>query len=843
MLGAAIDLGLYLSAAAFVMEADTAAQSVPPAQLPAEDLPAQSGPPAQPPFSSEPPKQSATRSLAFSVPLVSADRVFGDILIRVEAQQAVSVDAAGLRRELSNIINESGLEAFDRAVNGQSFVEPETLKAGGFELEFNSRQLELSVVRVNPEYLKVQQLGGAPSVNNRIELNRIEPERFSTYMNVTGNFDYDTRSGNDTPDFFLDGATRIGGFVVEYDAALTDQFGGSYDFFRRSTRVVYDDPSSYRRYSAGDLRLNSLSILRTPQIAGFAVEKSRTIFDPFSSVTRLAGRQIFLDNRSSVDVLINGTQFDSFQLDAGTYDLASLPIQQGSNDIKLVVRDSFGRQQIIDYNFFFENLELPAGQEEYSFGIGFLSNSFGFEPSYSKDIAASGYYRKALSTDLIVGGAIQLSEDAQVLGGTISVVPQIVPGVFNLEAATSRSRGQTGFALRAGYRYQTSSVPTEASQFSIDLDYESGGFRTIDNVLPINFDILSISATYSKAFSEKTFGVVGANYLRRGGQAPNDYTGFVEINHRLSDKLRLTVGAEYGSSANFGRNVGVRVGVTMALGGSTRASAEYRSRTDSLRANLSRGADNQVGSFGYDIGVSRFGDDTQADLQLEYNANRFAARADLNSSGNSLGGIFDDQRARLQIGTSIAYAGGSVGIGRPISNSFMLAKPHPALKDQGVMSARTLTRGNFYARSGALGSAVQGDLSPYNNQNIQFDAADPVDGFDVGDGTILVNPPYKSGYRLIVGSENYVSVIGRIADSTGPVALVTGEVRALNPDDAFQGLPFFTNSSGRFGIFGLAPGKKYEVLLPDTQRQFIIEIPAEGDAVFRMDTIILPAVE
>ena len=88
-----------------------------------------------------------------------------------------------------------------------------------------------------------------------------------------------------------------------------------------------------------------------------------------------------------------------------------------------------------------------------------------------------------------------------------------------------------------------------------------------------------------------------------------------------------------------------------------------------------------------------------------------------------------------------------------------------------------------------------------------------------------------------------MSVIGRLADSNGPVALVTGEVRALDSADDFEMLPFFTNSSGRFGIFGLAPGKKYEVVLSDTQRKFIIEVPAEGDPVFRMETTILPTVE
>lgn len=827
MWGACNHLGLCLSAAAFTAENDALAQD---------------GAAAEPAGERNPAEQPAMRTMVFSVPLVSNNRVFGDILIEVDAQQAASVDSNSLRKELSNILNDDGLTALEQAIDGRPFVEPRVLQAAGFDLQFDSRRLELTVNSIKPEFLPVQQLGQTPPSNNRVELERLEPEGFSTFMNVTGNIDYDSRTSSDTPDFFFDGATRVGGVVVEYDGALTDQFSGSYKFFRRSTRAVYDDPKSYRRYSAGDLRLNSLSILRTPQIGGIAVEKSSNIFDPFSSVTRLTGRQIFLDNRSNVDVLINGAQYDSFQLEAGTYDLASLPVQQGSNDIQLLIRDSFGQQQVIDYNFFFESLELPAGEEEYSFGVGFLSDSFGFEPNYSSDIAASGYYRRALSSDLVVGGAFQATKDVQVVGATISVVPQIIPGVFDLETAGSNSPGQTGFAVRAGYRYQTNTVPTKASQFSINIDYESSGFQTIDSILPINFDLLSVTATVSKSFSEKTFALVGGNYLSRSG-ARNDYTAFAEINHRISDKLRLTVGAEYGRATDFRRSVGVRVGLTMALGGRTRASADYRSRTNSMRANVSRGADNQVGSFGYDVGLSKFGEDTQTDVQLEYNTNRFEARADLTSSGNSFGNIADEQNARLQIGTSFAYAGGSFGIGRPISNSFLLAKPHSALKDQSVVSARTLSRGDYYARSGAAGAAVQGDLSPYNKQNVQYDVADPVEAFDVGDGTVLVEPPYKSGYRLVVGSEHYVSVIGTLADGDGPVALSTGRVSALDKNEDFKGLPFFTNSRGRFGLFGLAPGKSYEVLLSETKRKFVIEVPIEGDAVLRLDTIMLPTTE
>ena len=789
----------------------------------------------------DPPKtERAKQALVFSVPLVFSDRVFGDVIIEVGDRGTISVIGPSLRSELSDLLNETGQAALDQAIGDEPFIIPSDLKAAGFDLEFDSGQLELTLNSIRPDFLPVRTLGRAPPSQNRVELTTTEPESFSTFMNVTGNFDYDTRSSDDPPDFFLDGATRLGGIVVEYEAALTDQLSDNYDLLRRSTRAVYDDPESYRRYTAGDLRLNSLSILRAPLLAGFAVEKRRNIFDPLSSVTRLAGRQIFLDNRSTVDVVINGEQYDSFQLDAGTYDLASLPVQQGSNDIQLRVRDSFGRQEIIDYNFFSESLDLAAGDEEYSFAIGVIAEALGFEPSYGEDIASSGFYRRAFSSDLILGGAFQASEDVQLVAATVSVVPQVIPGVFDMESAISNSSSDTGIAARAGYRFQRNLQSGRASQYSFNVDYQSAAFNTIDAVLPTESEILSMNATYSTSLNDRSFLAIGGNYFRRAGQTTDDYSAFTEINYRVSNRTGVTFGAEYGRSSQFGNMAGIRVGLTTALGPRRRASVDYRSRSESFRANISRGANTEAGSFGYDIGVSQFGDDAEADLQLEYNANRFTSRTNINSSGESSGDLFDDQRIRAQIGTSIAYAGGSIGIGRPIANSFLLAKPHPALEGKGVISARTLSRGDYYAKSGLLGAAVQGNLSPYSKQNVQFDAQDPFDAFDVGDGTVLVNPPYKSGYLTVVGTENYISAIGTIADNQGAIALATGRVIAIDQDDDFEELPFFTNSRGRFGLFGLAPGKSYKVLLSGSNREFTITIPKDSSAVLRMDPIMLP---
>lgn len=784
-------------------------------------------------------------SASFSVPLVSDQRTFGDVQVEVNADGSFRADAQNIRSQLEELLNERGQAALDMATSRGELVSREELRAEGFELEFDTSQLVLRIGRINPKFLRPLPLKGPRRVSQAIEFDVLEPARFSSYLNLTGNYNYDTRGGaaSSSPDVFFDGATRVGDFVLEYDGALTDQFSDSFSFFRRSTRLVYDDRDRSRRYTAGDITLNTLSVLRNAQIGGIGVEKSRRIFNPARSINRLGGRQIFLDNRSTVDVIIDGQQFDSIQLDAGTYDLSSLPVQQGSNDIQLRVRDSFGRIETYSYDFFFEPLDLVPGEEEYSFALGLLSQTLSFQPDYSDTITASGFYRKALSSDLILGGAIQASEDVQVGAATITVVPQFIPGVFDVEAAYSNSTAGSGGAVRAAYRFSSGNSFENISQLSLILDYESAGYRTVDNLLPINFDLLSVGATYSRSFSQRMSAVVGGNYVSSTSQDQTSYNVFLDVNFRLSDRLQMTVGGEFGEVRNRDNSFGLRAVVSYAFGGRTRGTIDYRSLVDSFRANISRGSDQQIGSFGYDVSVARFDGEAQSDVQLQYVSNRFTARADVSSAGDSFGGLLDEQRARIQIGTSLAVADGTFGIGRPVSNSFIVARPHEALRDKGIVTARTLNGGNYYARSGALGAALQGDISPFSEQSIQYDAADPEDGFDVGDGTVRLNPPYRSGYKLVIGNEYFVSVIGILADANGPVSLASGRVVSADGDEDFEDVAFFTNAAGRFGLFGLAPGKRYRVDFADSDRSFVLEVPEDDGALVRLGTIEIPVYE
>ncbi|MEE4201596.1 fimbria/pilus outer membrane usher protein [Erythrobacter sp.] len=777
------------------------------------------------------------RLLTFTVPLIYGQRALGDVIIETQGMQAVRVETQTLYQELSLLLNDAGAASLTQAIAGEAFVPLDRLALAGFDVRFDRRRLALVVGTIPGEFRPVQSLGRPVRESNIPNLPILEPEPFSSYLNLNLNLDYENETDFENPELFLTGATRVGDVVVEYDGAFSGQFEEDYRFFRRGVRAVYDQPEEQRRFSAGDLRAATLPILRTPFLGGVAVEKGRRIFDPFLPVARLGAREIFLDNQSNVEVLLNGEIYQTFQLEPGRYDLSDLPVQVGANDIQLIVNDSAGRRQVVDFNFFFEPLDLVPGEEEYSLAIGAIAQNLTFEPDYSDEIGVSAFYRRAFSENLVFGGGTQLSENLQVGALTASIVPQFIPGAFDLEGAFSTGPAGTGYAFRGNYRFRSGSTFTDSRQLSINVDYESEGYQTLSDLVPVAFDLLSVSANYTQGIDDRTFLNAGAIYTTVGGRSQDNFTVFTDVVHRLNDRLRLTGGVEYGTSPFFDDDFGVRIGIAYALGGNTRANLDYRSRAELLRATVSKGAQDQVGSFGYDLGFTDARGQVSSDANVTYIGNRFEGRVLAQTIGQGIDSIFDRQTVRMQLGTSLAYTGGYFGVGRPINDSFAVLKPDPAIGDVEVISGHNLFDNRYDARSGTLGAAVQGDIISYAGQSIQYDVAGTEAGIDIGDGIFQVDPPYRSGYAVTVGSAYFISATGFLKRGAEPFGLSSGLVRSPG-DEAFEPQPFFTNSAGRFAIIGLAPGGRYEVTLSSGER-FAFVVPEETTNLYRLGDIVI----
>jgi outer membrane usher protein len=224
----------------------------------------------------------------------------------------------------------------------------------------------------------------------------------------------------------------------------------------------------------------------------------------------------------------------------------------------------------------------------------------------------------------------------------------------------------------------------------------------------------------------------------------------------------------------------------------------------------------------------------------DYTGNRFDASLSQASFGRDFGGVTDQQVTTVRIGTALAYAGGAIGVGRRVTDSFAVLYPHPNLGDRRVVAGQSLEAGAYFSRSGPFGAALNGFLTSYVMQPVQYDVEDPPAGYDVGAGVVRVRPPYRSGYALRIGTDDFVSATGTLVDAAGkPVSLIGGRAVALGVK--IDPVPFFTNSVGRFALQNLRPGVTYRVeLFGDSPVSFEFSVPKDNDGLLDLRTVSAP---
>lgn len=772
-----------------------------------------------------------------TLPIISNDRVHGDVFVDLYPDGQIRYDRKSLIEQLAPLISDQSRPSFVRLLGGGDTLTSEQVALAGVTLRYDPGLLEIHVDRIAPDIAPVRQLGGAPNANQPPIT--MQPERFSAYLNIVGDFLVEDFRDFDRPAFLLNGAIRTGGMVLEFDGGYDKHLATGSGFYRRAVRLIRDEPDHQRRWSAGDIQIPSLSLIGGTFLGGVGVEKGRQNFIGANPLTSIGGQQILLQRDATVDVVVDGQQVQTMQLAAGPYDLASLRAQYSGRNAQLFITDVTGRRQLTDFDTYASTIDLAQGEEEYSAAIGFLPRAFNLNPSYHGAPAFSGHYRRGISNRLSLGGALQLSRGTQTLGAEIVAAPRAIPGRFDLSGAVSRGDG-FGYALRGNYSLAIGG-DRGGGQFSIAADYRNARFTTlIDQTGFVQGEALSINANYAQSLNERLILTVGANWFKREGIRVNR-SAYADLTYRART-YRLVGGIEYGEGGGQRRNFGIRIGISVPFGRSTRGDASYNSRRDETRAFVSRSESDTVGSWGYNVGVRRSPGSASLDASGAYIGNRFYSRATITSTGSGLDRIDDRQTARLQIGTSIAYAGGALAIGRPINDSFVIASPHEGMEDQQVVIGQSVQSRRYDALSGSLGAALGPRLTSYSRQSILYDLAKGAQGYDIGPGVETVEPLYRSGYRLVVGTDATVSAIGFLNLGAERAGLVSGTVTSSD-DDEFGTQPFFTNSAGRFVISGLRPGKTYEARLFDSAGFYRISVPKDSGSLLQLgDVAIAPGV-
>ncbi|WP_312062397.1 hypothetical protein [Brevundimonas sp.] len=783
------------------------------------------------------------RDIAMTVPLNFNRRVLGEMPVLLTRDDRFIVESAGFRALIDPLLTPEAQAELKSRLEGVESFAPEEINATGISLDYDPDQLAVLVLRIDPTKRSVESLfqGGRPEEPGSA------PEDFSAYLNTNLAASRRQSTGDVTsPSVFLNGAVRYKGLVFEADVqGREEQFSGDYEVERRYARFVFDQPTEYRRWYLGDLNVETRGRQGFAEMGGVGVTRQKQRFDSFRNNVLSGGRQLVLQESSTVRVLRNGVFVREFRLDPGQYDLSNLPLDAGSNDVQLEIQNESGRRETVSYSAYLDSIELEPGDYEYGAYLGVTNSGTFGSPDYSDgSLAFSGFWRKAFMNKPAVGLGLQASETVQNVTGQTQF---ILRNGARLQVDASASNGDVG----SGYAYALSydhfvDLGETYDSWTVVADYTSEDYATLGNEFGSNPTSWVFTGAYSHQFTEDWTATLSASYRMGRGTNSDSYAVNAVSSYRFTPQWSVQVGAEWVDFGNdFGTSGANGLGATIALVWQPRydrrGEARYSSARNSGSVRFQQSTENRVGSFGYSVASTY--DDGPGTLsgQLDYIANRFDASLTHTAFGQSFSSITDEQVTSLRVGTSISTAGGKVAVGRNIYDSFAILYPHQSLEDKPVIVGESFERGNYTSRSGALGPAVSNTLTSYVDQSVRYDVLGVPPGYDIGEGVRRVRPGYKSGYAIQVGSDAFVSALGRMVGNAGkPAALISGRVRLLDDPTAEPEL-FFTNSVGRFAIQKLIPGKTYRVeLFTSPAAGFEFTVPADNEGLLDLKTVAVP---
>lgn len=783
------------------------------------------------------------RDIAMTVPLNFNRRVLGEMPVLLTRDDRFIVESAGFRALIDPLLTPEAQAELKSRLEGVASFAPEEINATGISLDYDPDQLAVLLLRIDPTKRSVESLfqGGRPEEPGSA------PEDFSAYLNTNLAVSRRQSTGDVTsPSVFLNGAIRYKGLVFEADVqGREDQFSGDYEVERRYARFVFDQPAEYRRWYLGDLNVETRGRQGFAEMGGVGVTRQKQRFDSFRNNVLSGGRQLVLQESSTVRVLRNGVFVREFRLDPGQYDLSNLPLDAGSNDIQLEIQNESGRRETVAYSAYLDSIELEPGDYEYGAYLGVTNSGTFGSPDYSDgSLAFSGFWRKAFMNKPAVGLGLQASETVQNITGQTQF---ILRNGARLQVDASASNGDAG----SGYAYALSydhfvDLGETYDSWTVVADYTSEDYATLGNEFGSNPTSWVFTGAYSHQFTEDWTATLSASYRMGRGTNSDSYAVNAVSSYRFTPQWSVQVGAEWVDFGNdFGTSGANGLGATIALVWQPRydrrGEARYSSARNSGSVRFQQSTENRVGSFGYSVASTY--DDGPGTLsgQLDYIANRFDASLTHTAFGQSFSNISDEQVTSLRVGTSISTAGGKVAVGRNIYDSFAILYPHQSLEDRPVIVGESFERGNYTSRSGSLGPAVSNTLTSYVDQSVRYDVLGVPPGYDIGEGVRRVRPGYKSGYAIQVGSDAFVSALGRMVGNAGkPAALISGRVRLLDDPTAEPEL-FFTNSVGRFAIQKLIPGKTYRVeLFTSPAAGFEFTVPADNEGLLDLKTVAVP---
>lgn len=438
-------------------------------------------------------------TVTMTLPVLIEGRRAPGVMAQATVKELKAVSPSGLSNSLGDAINDEMRQSLEAM--GDEMVSIERIEQmTGLDLYLDPATL--SVAAQLPDGLqKNQQFAGAdrfrdpnvplvPAANFAFGLSTV----FSA--NDTLDDQFDPLYGLE-----LNGFTNFGGI----DGINVD-FSGSYIYdpnteesdFRRGRIIAFkDDIERAIRYSFGDLLSAPLQLAGDFDFLGFSVERNFSQLQPRRNVRSLGRSSLTIERPSIIEVYSNGILVNTFSADPGVVTLNDIPLTEITNNVVVVVEDSFGRREVDNFSVATDINLLEPGLNQFSISGGVRRDDADLSDiAYTEDPVVTGTYMQGITNNLTLGANATYSEEISQLGA--SLVTAALNGIILLDSSFSFSdEFGTGYAGSIDYRAGPFNRFLENDFLSVQFDYFSEDYTTLSSFDFVSDTEFNTNASYN----------------------------------------------------------------------------------------------------------------------------------------------------------------------------------------------------------------------------------------------------------------------------------------------------------------------------------------------------------
>lgn len=180
---------------------------------------------------------------------------------------------------------------------------------------------------------------------------------------------------------------------------LVNELGNRPSLTRLDTTWTHDAPDRRETWRVGDAISSAGSWGRSVRFGGiqfstnFATQPGFATFAPQSVV----GQAVL---PSTVDVFVNNALVSRQTVPPGPFSIGNLPVVSGAGEVRLVVRDMLGREQLVSQPFYASQSLLRQGLSSFSYEAGYVRTDFGQHSDRYGPWLATGSFRHGVSDRL-----------------------------------------------------------------------------------------------------------------------------------------------------------------------------------------------------------------------------------------------------------------------------------------------------------------------------------------------------------------------------------------------------------------------------------------------------------